>query len=165
MTSFNLHSAAFSIENNRGRLAWVGKGKLVDGALVADGQMRIDGVVGNRDLIVIRCHALMIPVCRDDGTQLVALRDTQPEGTSLAMIGDDDGQAVEVLCNIFVSRRIDAHQAIWQLNGRKAGNQQMTDASDVRIHVIDGFCSLAKEGCKQRYKEDFPKQMVHSRRL
>ena len=162
MTSFNLHSAAFSIENNRGRLAWVGKGKLVDGTLMADCKVDVDGVVGNRDLIVVRCHALMIPTCRDDGTQVVALRDTQPEGTSLAMIGDDDGQTVEVLCNIFVSRRIDAHQTVGQLNGRKAGNQQMTDASDVRIHVIDGFCSLATEGCKHGYEEDFPKQMVHS---
>ena len=72
---------------------------------------------------------VMIPACRDDGTQLVALRDTQSESASLAMVGDDDGQTVEVLCNIFASRRVDAHQTVGQLNGRETGNQQMADAN------------------------------------
>ncbi len=104
---------------------------------MADSQVYVDTVVCNLHLIVVGRHPLVVPSDRDDVAGRLALRDTQAERAALTMVGDDDGQAVEHLGGIVAARRIDAHQAVRQLDGREAGHEQMADASDVRVDVID----------------------------
>ena len=110
--------------------------------------MNIDGVVGNLNLVIVGCHLFVVPTCANDGTQLITLSDAQTEGASFAMIGHNDRQTVQILANIVAARGIDAHQTVRQLNSREARNQQMTDASNVGIDVIDRFRLSGSNGCK-----------------
>ena len=134
--AIDLHTSVFREKQNRCGLRRVLQSEFVDGTLMADGQMNTNRVVGNLNLIIVRRNVLVVPSCGNDALKLLVLRDAQAKSASFAMIGDGHWQTVEHLGSIVATSRIDAHQAVRQLNRGETGHQQMTDTSDVGVHII-----------------------------
>ena len=146
-----LHKSTLAIEQNGGRLRGVLESNLVDSTLMADSQMSIYAVIGNLNLIVVRCNSLLIPIGADDRLQLTALCNTQAKSAALAMVRNHHWQTVQHLVRVLPTCGIDTHQAVGQLDSWETRHQHVADTANVRIHIINGL--RRSSTCRQRAKE------------